>query len=348
MLIETERLIITEFEEDMAQAVHENSLDEDTRKFLPDEVFETVDEAKETIEFLMSQYGTEDGPLVYPILNKDGSNIGYVQLVPIDEGWEIGYHVGKKFTGNGYATEAVKAFMPVIASAKSIGEIYGICVAENVASVKVMEKCGFESVYSGIGEYQGEKREIVKMVWEKTPAIRLVEPGMEYADDIWDFRAEVLEFDEDNEDIFAGCLSLDTSESAEEWIKICSLRKSPETCKSVGTDVPSDMYLAVRQSDNRIVGIIDLRHHIDHPILGTWGGHSGYTVRPSERGKGYAKLMLHENLQKAKARGIDKFLVTCNDRNIASEKTIIANGGVYESTLDVNGTGIKRFWITLE
>ena len=52
--IETERLIITEFTPDMAQAVHENSLDDDNRRFVPDEVFETVEDAAETIEFLMA------------------------------------------------------------------------------------------------------------------------------------------------------------------------------------------------------------------------------------------------------------------------------------------------------
>ena len=61
-LIETERLTITEFTPDMAQAVHENSLDDDNRRFVPDEVFETVEEAAETIGFLISQYGSNDGP----------------------------------------------------------------------------------------------------------------------------------------------------------------------------------------------------------------------------------------------------------------------------------------------
>lgn len=70
-LIETERLVITEMTMDMAMDVHKNSLDEDTRRFVPDEVFETLDDAKETIEFLMSQYGSKDGPLVYAVLTKD-------------------------------------------------------------------------------------------------------------------------------------------------------------------------------------------------------------------------------------------------------------------------------------
>lgn len=168
MKIETERLIITEFTTDMAQAVHENSLDEDNRRFVPDEVFETVDVALETIEFLMSCYGGSEGPFVYPVLAKDGGiNLGYVQLAPLDDGiWEIGYHIAKKYTGNGYATEAVKAFLSVMAEKIKAPEVYGICLAENVASIHVLNNCGFEKVFSGIGEYQGETRDIYKSVWK--------------------------------------------------------------------------------------------------------------------------------------------------------------------------------------
>ena len=96
MRIETERLVITQFELSMAESVHKNSLDEDNRRFVPDEVFETVEEAKENVEFLMSCYETGEGPLVYPILLKDDTNVGYVQLVPIEEGYEVGYHIGKR------------------------------------------------------------------------------------------------------------------------------------------------------------------------------------------------------------------------------------------------------------
>ena len=115
ILVETERLLITEMTMDMAMDVHKNSLDEDTRRFVPDEVFETLEDAKETVGFLISQYGSTDGPLVYAVILKDGDkNIGYVQLVPIGEGkWEIGYHVAKEYTCKGYATEAVTAFLPL-------------------------------------------------------------------------------------------------------------------------------------------------------------------------------------------------------------------------------------------
>lgn len=177
--------------------------------------------------------------------------------------------------------------------------------------------------------------------------IILIEPHKKYADDVWEFRQEILECDVENESQFAGCLSLDVSKSAEEWIKICELRKCEKTCGEVGATVPSHMYLAVRRRDDRVVGVIDLRHHINHPILGTWGGHCGYSVRPSERGKGYAKEMLRLNMQNAKLMGIEKLLITCDFKNEASEKTIIANGGVYEITIDVDGCKIKRYWIAV-
>ena len=166
-LIETERLTITEFTSDMAQAVHENSLDEDTRRFVPDEVFETVEDAAETIDFLMSQYGGCNGPLVYPVLLKDGTDIGYVQAVPLDDDtWEAGFHIGARYTKRGYATEALKAFLPVIMKLIGIAKIAGVCLAENIASKKVMEKCGFVPEYQGIGDYQGEQREICRYCFE--------------------------------------------------------------------------------------------------------------------------------------------------------------------------------------
>lgn len=168
MNIKTERLFITKFTLEMAEAVHLNSLDEDNRKFNPDEVFETIEDAKDTVEFLMSVYDNGDGPLVYPVVLLDGTNIGYVQAVPMDDGkWEIGYHIGKNYTGKGYATEAVKAFLPVIMDQLNITEMLGICVVENKASVKVMEKTGFVKEFEGMGSYQGEDREICRYTYYK-------------------------------------------------------------------------------------------------------------------------------------------------------------------------------------
>ena len=168
MKIETARLTITKFDKSMVEAVHINSLDEDNRRFVPDEVFETVEDATETVEFLMGVYEGGDGPLVYPVLLKDGTYIGYVQAVPFGDGtWEIGYHIGGNYTKQGYATEAVNAFLPVIMGQIGITQITGICLAENKASVKVMERCGFAKLYEGVGNYQGQERLICRYVYEK-------------------------------------------------------------------------------------------------------------------------------------------------------------------------------------
>ncbi len=165
MRLETDRLIITEFDLSMVESVHKNSLDEDNRRFVPDEVFETVEDAKETIEFLMSVYESGNGPLVYPVLLKDETNIGYVQLVPIKEGFEVGYHIGKDYTQKGYATEALKAFLEYIMPHKGVDKVYGICVSENIASKRVLEKCGFQKEYEGEGKYQGENTSVAKYIF---------------------------------------------------------------------------------------------------------------------------------------------------------------------------------------
>lgn len=166
MRIDTERLIITEFNMDMAESVHINSLDEDNRRFVPDEVFETVEDAAETVEFLMGCYESGEGPLVYPALLKDRTYIGYVQAVPMGDGvWEVGYHIGGAYTKKGYATEAVKAFLPVIMPRLGITEMLGICLTENIGSIKVMERSGFVKEFQGMGNYQGEDREICKFAF---------------------------------------------------------------------------------------------------------------------------------------------------------------------------------------
>lgn len=167
MQIETDRLLITEFDENMIESVHLNSLDDDNRRFVPDEVFDTIDKAREAVKWFISCYQGNEGPFVYPLLLQNGKNIGYVQAVQIENGWEIGYHVSKSYTSNGYSTEAVISFLPVIMKQLKISNIYGICLAENVASQRVLDKCGFVLEYAGLGIDHGIERPICRYKYSR-------------------------------------------------------------------------------------------------------------------------------------------------------------------------------------
>ena len=164
-LISNDILEIVQLTKDMYYDIWQNSLDENNRRFVPDEVFETLDITKEVVDGLIEAYKNEEGPFVYAVIRKsDHANIGYVQLVLIEEGWEIGYHIAQKYTGNGYATEAVKLFLTYLKNNKDIKDIYGVALADNLASRRVLQKCGFELYFEGEGQYQGSIRKIIKSV----------------------------------------------------------------------------------------------------------------------------------------------------------------------------------------
>ena len=165
LIIENDVLLIAKMNQAMSKDVYRNSQDINNRKFVPDEVFNSLEEASEVVNQIINSYDGEDGPFVYAVIRKkDSANLGYVQLVKIEEGWEIGYHIAEIYTGNGYATEAVNLFLNYIKNNTSLKQIIGIALAVNKASRRVLEKCEFELIYEGTGLYQGRKRKIIKTI----------------------------------------------------------------------------------------------------------------------------------------------------------------------------------------
>ena len=165
MYLESPRLIIRDLDESMAESIHLNSLDADNRRFLPDEVFESPAQALSGLQDLIARYGSQEGPFVYAILLKDNRQIGYIQLVKIRQGWELGFQIGQAYRHQGYAREAVKAFLPPMMEKLGIQKVYGICHQANLASRKVMGTSGFRLIYEGLGLYQGRMVPICKYLY---------------------------------------------------------------------------------------------------------------------------------------------------------------------------------------
>ena len=170
----------------------------------------------------------------------------------------------------------------------------------------------------------------------------LIRPTSEYASQIIEYRQEFL----DAGDSMDGTGPLRRFENPEEYIKTCAEYEDPQAVPS--RLVPATQFFFVRKTDNRLVGMLQVRHCFND-YLAKFGGHIGYSVRPSERRKGYAKEMLRMALPYCRELRLDKVLITCIDGNIGSEKTILANGGEYESTVHEpnDNVDLKRFWITL-
>lgn len=93
---------------------------------------------------------------------------------------------------------------------------------------------------------------------------------------------------------------------------------------------------------DEFVGSLSIRHVLT-PDLREVGGHIGYSVRPSARGRGIATAALGLSLPVAAELGIDPVLVTCDDDNLASATVIESNRGVLE---DVRGAK-RRYWIAI-
>ncbi len=98
----------------------------------------------------------------------------------------------------------------------------------------------------------------------------------------------------------------------------------------------------------RIYGMASLRRRLSDDLL-VGGGHIGYGIRPSERGKGFGTRQLKLLLEKCRALGIDRVLVTCDRDNPASAHVIINNGGVLQDEIiEEDGNPLRRYWITLD
>jgi len=158
-----------------------------------------------------------------------------------------------------------------------------------------------------------------------------------------EYNSYIQEFLDANEEVVPGAAHKPEI-SFKTWLTRCS-NESRGTNLEPGR-VPGTLYFLVNKQTAKILGCINIRHRLNGKLIQA-GGNIGYGVRPSERQKGYATLMLKFALTKCKELGIEKVLVTCASSNKPSEKTILKCGGIFENEISdyLDGKLVKRFWI---
>lgn len=168
--------------------------------------------------------------------------------------------------------------------------------------------------------------------------LRLFKPSIEYAEQIAEYKAEFspeqirATYDPDR---IPGMDYLENYNSIPEWL--CFL----DTVKGKIT-----WYMSVRMSDGKIIGFCCLRHKLEYDDDDPdFASNVGYSIRPSERRKGYAKEQLRLVLQEAKRLGMDHVRIICRDINIGSNRTILANGGKFVDAIygEESGMTVHRY-----
>ncbi|MFA5561831.1 MAG: GNAT family N-acetyltransferase [Eubacteriales bacterium] len=171
--------------------------------------------------------------------------------------------------------------------------------------------------------------------------MKLVKPSLAY-------KAQVISYKEEFSDcphLMHGTAQLHDAPTYEAWLERVQKFENPATVPE--GYVSSSTFLLVREEDDAVVGMADIRHSLT-PHLAIYGGHISFSIRPSERGKGYSKEILRLALEFCRDElKLKKVLATCDKCSPASIKTILSGGGVLvNEVMEAAGT-TQRYWITL-
>ena len=171
--------------------------------------------------------------------------------------------------------------------------------------------------------------------------IKLIKPTKELEQQALEYRKEHFDF---GELIINGSELFDKIEDYEEWLEKVTLNSNSDTVDD--SWVLTDTYFAINTTDERIIGIIDLRYYLNDFLKDL--GNCGYSVRPSERNKGYATEMLRQICDIAKEHGLSELKLSVEKNNLPSVRTIQKNGGVYSYSFKFENEEADVYIINLE
>lgn len=170
-----------------------------------------------------------------------------------------------------------------------------------------------------------------------------VEPSRMFIEEMLDFRREMMEAGSS----FDGCFAMKRMPNLDQFVDYCTEWSNPR--RVLGENgARGTVLLCMRRTDNKMVGCMQV-HHVLNEQMKNFTGHVGYSVRPSERRKGYAKQMLAKAKDYLSTFGFSEIYVSCLPENEASRKTILANGGEYIETvyLESDAVDLERYRIQL-
>ena len=146
-LFETARLSVRKFRDEDARKLYENHMDDEVRRWFPNECYADEAEALDAIRFYADC--VDNGRLPYVlgvVLKETGELIGDTGISEVEgrpDEAEIGYCIGREYRGKGYAAELVEAATRFIASRFGIKVMHGRVVHGNETSARVLEKNGY-------------------------------------------------------------------------------------------------------------------------------------------------------------------------------------------------------------
>ena len=176
----------------------------------------------------------------------------------------------------------------------------------------------------------------------------LEEPTIERKNEALEYLNEFVRFDSE----LNGTGSMDRCLNGwtyEEFLKESEKRKDKNYAYSINR-CPSKTFFLIRQNDNKIIGMTNIRYDISQELLNNGASHIGYSIRPTERQKGYNKIQLYLGLLEEQKIGEKKLLLDCTIDNIGSNKSIISLGGILEKTeIDKNDNKLTNYyWIDVD